>query len=204
MQLLPPHPSLHFKPVNQSEHPGDGREAPQQPISSPKPKDVWEVGAAEELALFPSHEEKEGKLQLAHVFRTSSRYSHSRQCTIWQCVLQIYAWTEKSQHGINNSSVYCMCDQIFCAYWAISIKWFTSLVMSCFYFSARSAVFNAGLLMKSLTPRLMKSRQRCDTTSTGSNQSCFSSPVTDSENCISPLWEDLVFHPPLIYFLYIQ
>ncbi|XP_063063030.1 serine/threonine-protein kinase greatwall isoform X2 [Engraulis encrasicolus] len=56
---------------------------------------------------------------------------------------------------------------------------------------ARSAVFNAGLLMKSLTPRLMKSRQRCDTTSTGSNQSCFSSPVTDSENCISPLWEDL-------------
>ncbi|XP_041924492.1 serine/threonine-protein kinase greatwall isoform X1 [Alosa sapidissima] len=55
----------------------------------------------------------------------------------------------------------------------------------------RSSMFSAGMLAKSLTPKLMKSRQRCDAQSTGSNQSCICPSATDSESCISPLWEDL-------------
>lgn len=52
-------------------------------------------------------------------------------------------------------------------------------------------MFSAGMLAKSLTPKLMKSRQRHGTLSTESNQSCLCPSATDSESCISPLWEDL-------------
>lgn len=51
-------------------------------------------------------------------------------------------------------------------------------------------MFSAGMLAKSLTPRLMKTRQL----STESNQSCLCPSATDSESCISPLWEELVYH----------
>ncbi|XP_060725528.1 serine/threonine-protein kinase greatwall isoform X2 [Tachysurus vachellii] len=52
-----------------------------------------------------------------------------------------------------------------------------------------SSVFSPSLLAKSLTPRLMKSRKRFETLSVGSAQSCLL-PSSDSESCISPLWED--------------
>ncbi|XP_062377626.1 serine/threonine-protein kinase greatwall [Sardina pilchardus] len=55
----------------------------------------------------------------------------------------------------------------------------------------RSSMFSSAVLARSLTPKLMKSRQRCDTQSTGSNLSCLCPSATDSESCISPLWEDL-------------
>ncbi|XP_047666802.1 serine/threonine-protein kinase greatwall isoform X3 [Tachysurus fulvidraco] len=50
-------------------------------------------------------------------------------------------------------------------------------------------VFSPSLLAKSLTPRLMKSRKRFESLSVGSAQSC-RLPSSDSESCISPLWED--------------
>ncbi|XP_055037497.2 serine/threonine-protein kinase greatwall [Misgurnus anguillicaudatus] len=49
-----------------------------------------------------------------------------------------------------------------------------------------SSVFSPGLLAKSLTPRLMKSRRRFDTMSVGS----LLPSNTDSEDCVSPMWED--------------
>ncbi|XP_065150732.2 serine/threonine-protein kinase greatwall isoform X2 [Paramisgurnus dabryanus] len=47
-------------------------------------------------------------------------------------------------------------------------------------------VFSPGLLAKSLTPRLMKSRRRFETMSVGS----LLPSNTDSEDCVSPMWED--------------
>ncbi|XP_058246582.1 serine/threonine-protein kinase greatwall isoform X2 [Hemibagrus wyckioides] len=51
------------------------------------------------------------------------------------------------------------------------------------------SVFSPSLLAKSLTPRLMKSRKRFESLSVGSAHSCML-PSSDSESCISPLWED--------------
>ncbi|KAF5894104.1 serine/threonine-protein kinase greatwall isoform X1, partial [Clarias magur] len=50
-----------------------------------------------------------------------------------------------------------------------------------------NSVFSPSMLAKSLTPRLMKSRKRFE--SVGSAHSCMLRS-TDSESCISPLWED--------------
>ncbi|KAM9489372.1 serine/threonine-protein kinase greatwall isoform 2-T2 [Clarias gariepinus] len=50
-----------------------------------------------------------------------------------------------------------------------------------------NSVFSPSMLAKSLTPRLMKSRKRFE--SLGSAHSCMLRS-TDSESCISPLWED--------------
>uniref|UniRef100_A0A6Q2XYC5 Serine/threonine-protein kinase greatwall n=1 Tax=Esox lucius TaxID=8010 RepID=A0A6Q2XYC5_ESOLU len=52
-----------------------------------------------------------------------------------------------------------------------------------------SCVFSPFLLGKSLTPRLLKSRRRFETTSAGSSQSCLFPSTTDSEGGVSPLWE---------------
>ncbi|KAK3551705.1 hypothetical protein QTP70_022564 [Hemibagrus guttatus] len=52
-----------------------------------------------------------------------------------------------------------------------------------------NSVFSPSLLAKSLTPRLMKSRKRFESLSVGSAHSCMH-PSSDSESCISPLWED--------------
>uniref|UniRef100_A0AAY4A072 Serine/threonine-protein kinase greatwall n=1 Tax=Denticeps clupeoides TaxID=299321 RepID=A0AAY4A072_9TELE len=52
-----------------------------------------------------------------------------------------------------------------------------------------NSVFSAGVLAKRLTPKLMKSRKRFSTLSAGSSQCLFPS-TTDSESCISPMWED--------------
>ncbi|KAL4630941.1 serine/threonine-protein kinase greatwall [Arapaima gigas] len=52
-----------------------------------------------------------------------------------------------------------------------------------------SSLFSPGVLAKSLTPRLLKSRRRFETSS-ASSQSCLFPSTTDSENCVSPLWED--------------
>ncbi|XP_064188576.1 serine/threonine-protein kinase greatwall [Anguilla rostrata] len=51
------------------------------------------------------------------------------------------------------------------------------------------SVFSPGLLARSLTPRLLKSRKRIETSST-SSQSCLFPSTTESEGCVSPLWED--------------
>uniref|UniRef100_A0A672LZA9 Serine/threonine-protein kinase greatwall n=1 Tax=Sinocyclocheilus grahami TaxID=75366 RepID=A0A672LZA9_SINGR len=51
-------------------------------------------------------------------------------------------------------------------------------------------VFSPGLLARSLTPRLMKSRKRFETLSVGSAHSCLLPSTTDSEDCVSPMWED--------------
>uniref|UniRef100_A0A8C1CYV0 Serine/threonine-protein kinase greatwall n=1 Tax=Cyprinus carpio carpio TaxID=630221 RepID=A0A8C1CYV0_CYPCA len=48
-----------------------------------------------------------------------------------------------------------------------------------------NSVFSPGLLARSLTPRLMKSRK-----SVGSAHSCLLPSTTDSEDCVSPMWED--------------
>ncbi|XP_062848091.1 serine/threonine-protein kinase greatwall [Trichomycterus rosablanca] len=53
---------------------------------------------------------------------------------------------------------------------------------------AANSVFSPSVLARSLTPRLMKSRKRFETLSVGSAQSLL--PSTDSESCISPMWED--------------
>uniref|UniRef100_A0A672NU19 Serine/threonine-protein kinase greatwall n=1 Tax=Sinocyclocheilus grahami TaxID=75366 RepID=A0A672NU19_SINGR len=53
-----------------------------------------------------------------------------------------------------------------------------------------NSVFSPGLLAKSLTPRLMKSRNRFETLSVGSAHSCLLPSTTDSEDCVSPMWED--------------
>ncbi|XP_056593580.1 serine/threonine-protein kinase greatwall isoform X2 [Triplophysa dalaica] len=50
-------------------------------------------------------------------------------------------------------------------------------------------VFSPGMLGKSLTPRLMKSRRRFGTLSVGSASYLLPS-TTDSEDCVSPMWED--------------
>uniref|UniRef100_A0A8C7S0F6 Serine/threonine-protein kinase greatwall n=1 Tax=Oncorhynchus mykiss TaxID=8022 RepID=A0A8C7S0F6_ONCMY len=50
-------------------------------------------------------------------------------------------------------------------------------------------VFSPYALAKSLTPRLLKSRRRFDTMSTGGSQSCNFPSTTDSEGGVSPLWE---------------
>ncbi|XP_031439618.1 serine/threonine-protein kinase greatwall [Clupea harengus] len=65
--------------------------------------------------------------------------------------------------------------------------------------SGTSGMFRTEMLSKCLTPRLMKSRQRHETLSTGSNQSYLCPSATDSESGISPLWEDLECQniPPL-------
>ncbi|KAF7708971.1 serine/threonine-protein kinase greatwall isoform X2 [Silurus meridionalis] len=52
-----------------------------------------------------------------------------------------------------------------------------------------NSVFSPSLLAKSLTPRLMKSRKRFESLSASSVHSCLL-PSSDSESCISPLWED--------------
>ncbi|XP_051543522.1 serine/threonine-protein kinase greatwall-like isoform X2 [Myxocyprinus asiaticus] len=49
-----------------------------------------------------------------------------------------------------------------------------------------NSVFSPGVLAKSLTPRLMKSRKRFETLSVGS----LLPSTTDSEDCVSPMWED--------------
>ncbi|KAJ8010849.1 hypothetical protein DPEC_G00079400 [Dallia pectoralis] len=51
-----------------------------------------------------------------------------------------------------------------------------------------SCVFSPFSLGKSLTPRLLKSRRRFET-SAGSSQSCLFPSTTDSEGGVSPLWE---------------
>ncbi|XP_058621933.1 serine/threonine-protein kinase greatwall isoform X1 [Onychostoma macrolepis] len=53
-----------------------------------------------------------------------------------------------------------------------------------------NSVFSPGLLARSLTPRLMKSRKRFETLSAGSAHSCMLPSTTDSEDCVSPMWED--------------
>uniref|UniRef100_A0A8C2ASK9 Serine/threonine-protein kinase greatwall n=1 Tax=Cyprinus carpio TaxID=7962 RepID=A0A8C2ASK9_CYPCA len=53
-----------------------------------------------------------------------------------------------------------------------------------------NSVFSPGLLARSLTPRLMKSRKRFETLSVGSAHSCLIPSTTDSEDCVSPMWED--------------
>ncbi|XP_026056518.1 serine/threonine-protein kinase greatwall isoform X2 [Carassius auratus] len=53
-----------------------------------------------------------------------------------------------------------------------------------------NSVFSPGLLARSLTPRLMKSRKRFETLSAGSAHSCLLPSTTDSEDCVSPMWED--------------
>lgn len=53
-----------------------------------------------------------------------------------------------------------------------------------------NSVFSPGLLARSLTPRLMKSRKRFETLSVGSTHSCQIPSTTDSEDCVSPMWED--------------
>uniref|UniRef100_A0A8C1Q2V3 Serine/threonine-protein kinase greatwall n=1 Tax=Cyprinus carpio TaxID=7962 RepID=A0A8C1Q2V3_CYPCA len=53
-------------------------------------------------------------------------------------------------------------------------------------------VFSPGLLARSLTPRLMKSRK-----SVGSAHSCLLPSTTDSEDCVSPMWEDDTVLTPL-------
>ncbi|KAJ8396816.1 hypothetical protein AAFF_G00014150 [Aldrovandia affinis] len=53
-----------------------------------------------------------------------------------------------------------------------------------------SNVFSPGLLARSLTPRLLKSRKRIETSS-ASSQSCLFPSTTESESCVSPLWEDV-------------
>lgn len=50
-------------------------------------------------------------------------------------------------------------------------------------------MFSPSVLAKSLTPRLMKSRKGFETLSGGSSHSCMLLS-SDSESCISPLWED--------------
>lgn len=52
-----------------------------------------------------------------------------------------------------------------------------------------NSVFSPGVLARSLTPRLMKSRRRFETLSAGS-ASCLLPSTTDSEDCVSPMWED--------------
>ncbi|XP_036376077.1 serine/threonine-protein kinase greatwall [Megalops cyprinoides] len=51
-------------------------------------------------------------------------------------------------------------------------------------------MFSPSLLAKSLTPRLLKSRRRFETVSSSSSQSCFFHSTSDSESCVSPLWEN--------------
>uniref|UniRef100_A0A8C7FNB9 Serine/threonine-protein kinase greatwall n=1 Tax=Oncorhynchus kisutch TaxID=8019 RepID=A0A8C7FNB9_ONCKI len=64
------------------------------------------------------------------------------------------------------------------------------LISLCFVFSGpNSCVFSPYALAKSLTPRLLKSRRRFDTMSTGGSQSCIFPSTTDSEGGVSPLWE---------------
>ncbi|XP_072535416.1 serine/threonine-protein kinase greatwall isoform X2 [Salminus brasiliensis] len=53
-----------------------------------------------------------------------------------------------------------------------------------------NSVFSPSVLARSLTPRLMKSRKRFESLSAGSAHSCLPPSTTDSESCISPLWED--------------
>ncbi|NP_001003609.2 serine/threonine-protein kinase greatwall [Danio rerio] len=55
---------------------------------------------------------------------------------------------------------------------------------------ASNSVFSPVLLARSLTPRLLKSGKRLDTMSVGSTHSCMLPSTTDSENCVSPMWED--------------
>ncbi|XP_061093333.1 serine/threonine-protein kinase greatwall isoform X1 [Conger conger] len=52
-----------------------------------------------------------------------------------------------------------------------------------------SSTFSPGLLARSLTPRLLTSRKRIETSS-ASSQSCLFPSTTESEDCVSPLWED--------------
>jgi len=56
------------------------------------------------------------------------------------------------------------------------------------YSLGSNSVFSPGLLARSLTPRLMKSRKRFE--SVGSTHSCQLPSTTDSEDCASPMWED--------------
>ncbi|KPP75335.1 Serine/threonine-protein kinase greatwall-like [Scleropages formosus] len=60
-------------------------------------------------------------------------------------------------------------------------------------FYTNNTLFSPGALAKSLTPRLLKSRRRFETSS-ASSQSCLFPSNTDSENCVSPLWEDKQAH----------
>ncbi|KAK1795069.1 hypothetical protein P4O66_009917 [Electrophorus voltai] len=53
-----------------------------------------------------------------------------------------------------------------------------------------NSVFSPSALAKSLTPRLLKSRKRFEALSAGSAHSGLLRSTTDSESCISPLWED--------------
>ncbi|KAL7887677.1 hypothetical protein AOLI_G00053980 [Acnodon oligacanthus] len=53
-----------------------------------------------------------------------------------------------------------------------------------------NSVFSPGAVAKSLTPRLLKARKRFESLSVGSAHSSLLLSATDSESCISPLWED--------------
>ncbi|KAL6488330.1 hypothetical protein MHYP_G00020710 [Metynnis hypsauchen] len=53
-----------------------------------------------------------------------------------------------------------------------------------------NSVFSPGVVAKSLTPRLLKARKRFESLSVGSAHSSLLLSATDSESCISPLWED--------------
>lgn len=53
-----------------------------------------------------------------------------------------------------------------------------------------NSVFSPSVLARRLTPRLMKSRKRFESLSVGSAHSCLLPSTTDSESCISPLWEN--------------
>uniref|UniRef100_A0A671Q9A5 Serine/threonine-protein kinase greatwall n=1 Tax=Sinocyclocheilus anshuiensis TaxID=1608454 RepID=A0A671Q9A5_9TELE len=68
------------------------------------------------------------------------------------------------------------------------ITWLNNNIF--FLLSLMIHVFSPGLLAKSLTPRLMKSRKRFETLSVGSAHSCLLPSTTDSEDCVSPMWED--------------
>uniref|UniRef100_A0AAR2LG56 Serine/threonine-protein kinase greatwall n=1 Tax=Pygocentrus nattereri TaxID=42514 RepID=A0AAR2LG56_PYGNA len=61
---------------------------------------------------------------------------------------------------------------------------------SMYSLSGANSVFSPGVVAKSLTPRLLKARKRFESLSVGSAHSSLLLSATDSESCISPLWED--------------
>uniref|UniRef100_A0A8C9V6R6 Serine/threonine-protein kinase greatwall n=1 Tax=Scleropages formosus TaxID=113540 RepID=A0A8C9V6R6_SCLFO len=69
------------------------------------------------------------------------------------------------------------------------LVWFFCVHLILFFWYTNNTLFSPGALAKSLTPRLLKSRRRFETSS-ASSQSCLFPSNTDSENCVSPLWED--------------
>uniref|UniRef100_A0A9J7X702 Serine/threonine-protein kinase greatwall n=1 Tax=Cyprinus carpio carpio TaxID=630221 RepID=A0A9J7X702_CYPCA len=70
------------------------------------------------------------------------------------------------------------------------VSGFNNVKRNMSYSLGSNSVFSPGLLARSLTPRLMKSRKRFETLSVGSAHSCLLPSATDSEDCVSPMWED--------------